>query len=227
MRRRNPYLLLGLAFALIAYILVTRPTEGLEVKSKEDTTAKPPATDSATTGMMPSLPCQVSGLTSGAWAHKESKTAGERYTFSTALGNSSSPSDCGTKCCSDNKCTAFTHFKPQNVCWMYYDDPSELEDDSNTASDPNFQKGTVDRSGGLSDLTNKLSGGLTQTMDSVSGVLGSSLSTGAIVGIILAVLAIGIPLAVYGYRFFGGRTLSASSVSVGNPVTRMKLPVAK
>jgi len=110
---------------------------------------------------------------------------------------------------------------------MYYDDPSELEDDSNTASDPNFQKGTVDRSGGLSDLTNKLSGGLTQTMDSVSGVLGSSLSTGAIVGIILAVLAIGIPLAVYGYRFFGGRTLSASSVSVGNPVTRMKLPVAK
>jgi hypothetical protein len=275
---------MGIAIALIGYLVLSRPVEGLETTVKiadENGAGKVPdgakkvkygagerwaykdvnpgdlvicsnaifgdpapgigkacyavtiAPDTAPAaasgmGMMSGPPCKASGITRGAWAHKGIKDASpERYKASKPIANSLTPEDCAEKCCSDNKCNAFTHVGYENACWLYYDDLKELEHDSLNGGFPTVKAAKVDRSGGLSDLTNSLSGGATQTMESIYGVLGSGLSTAAIVGIIIAVLAIGIPLAVYGYRFFGGRSLAASPMSVGNPVTRMSVPVAK
>jgi hypothetical protein len=189
-------------------------------------TPDPPPAE--TTGAMTGPPCKASDITRGAWAHKGIKDASpERYKASKPIANSLTPEDCAEKCCSDNKCNAFTHVGYENACWLYYDDLKELEHDSLNDGFPTVKAAKVDRSGGLSDLTNALSGGATQTMESIYGVLGSGLSTVAVVGIVLAVLAIGIPIAVYGYKYLGGGALTSSSLPVVNPVTRIKIPVAK
>lgn len=281
MKRRNPYLLVGIAIALIVYLVLTRPVEGLETTVKiadENGTGKVPdgatkvkygagdrwaykdakpgdnitcsngvfgdpapgvgkacygvivtsdATAAASTsGIMPSTPCKVSELSDGLWGHKGVTTIPERFQPN-SKETVTSAKDCAAKCCSDKECTAFAFMKSERVCWLYRADPKKLESVTEIHDRANFEKGSVDKSGGMNDIMNSMSGGLNETMGSISGVLSSSLSAGAIAAIVVAVLAIGIPLAVYGYRFFGGRTLSSSSIPVGNPVTRISLPVAK
>ena len=286
MKRRNPYLLVGIAIALIVYLVLTRPIEGLETLVKiadENGTGKvpdgatkvkygagdrwaykdakpgdnitcsngvfgdpapgvgkacyaivntpdpPPASGSSATsmmGIMPSTPCKVSELSKGIWAHKGVAGPPERFE-PTSKETVTSAKDCAAKCCQNKECTAFAFHKSERVCWLYNADPKKLESVTQIHDGDKFEKGSVDKSGGMNDIMNSMSGGLNETMGSISGVLSSSLSAGAIAGIVVAVLAIGIPLAVYGYRFFGGRTLSSSSIPVGNPVTRISLPVAK
>jgi hypothetical protein len=285
MRRKNSYLLVGVALAILLYIVFNRPVEGLETTVKiadergagkvpegakrvkygagdkwgyRDVTpgdlvfcsnatfgdpapgevkacyaivTSPDPPPAETTGATMGPPCKPSKVTTGAWAHKgiPNSDIHNRYKFSKALGNSLTPEHCGGKCCEDNKCNAFTHDKKMQACWLYYEEMKDLEVRTFSKEEgvDGVTYGTVDRSGGLQDLTNALSGGATQTMESVYGVLGSGLSGVAVVGIVLAVLAIGIPIAVYAYKYLGGGALSSSSLPIVNPITRMKIPVAK
>lgn len=283
MRRKNSYLFVGVALAILLYIVLTRPIEGLEeivriapenvlgkvpdgakkVKYGADSRwaykdvnpgdlvmcsnatfgdpapgagkacyaiiEKPDPPPAETTGTMPGPPCKPSKVTVGAWGHKgvPKSEVHERYKFSKAIDNSLTPEHCGQKCCEDNKCNAFVHNSEMQTCWLVYNDMEELELDTLDNTLPHVKCGTVDRSAGMSELAEKLSGGVTQTMDSMYGVLSSGLSSAAIAGIVLGVLAIGIPIAVYVYRYFGGGALTSSSLPVVNPVTRMKIPVAK
>lgn len=286
MRRKNSYLLVGIAIALIAYLVVTRPVEGLETTVKiadengagkvpdgakkvkygagerwaykdvnpgdlvicsnmifgdpapgvgkacyaiVNTPDPPPAAGSATTsmmGIMPSTPCKVSELSKGIWAHKGVTGPPERFE-PTTKESVDSAKDCAAKCCQNKECNAFVFMKTERVCWLYNADPKKLESQTQIYGADDMSKGSVDRSGGMNDLTNALSGGFNDTTKSIYGVLGSGLSTVAIVGIVLAVLAIGIPIAVYAYKYLGGGALSSSSLPIVNPVTRIKIPVAK
>ena len=282
MKRRNPYLLVGVAVALIVYLVLTRPIEGLEetvkiadegqtvripegtIKVKygadsrwayKDVTAqdklitcsnqifgdpapgtgkacyaifnKPDTSPGSGTG---GTPCKASQLNdTRVWANKGGKDLNERFKYSKAMGDVLTAEECGKKCCSENKCNAFTYSKTRKTCWIYHDELETLELASEKeAINAEYTCGTVDRSGGLSDLTNKLSGGLNASIGSVYGFLGSGLSVVGIVVVILVVLAAGIPLAVYVYKsYLGGKALPASSVPIGNPVTRMTFPGAK
>jgi hypothetical protein len=284
MRRKNSYLLVGIAIALIAYLVVTRPVEGLEttVKIADEhgagkvpdgakkvkygagerwaytdvnpgdlvfcsnmffgdpapgvgkacyaivNTPDPPPTETAGAmmGIMPSTPCKVSELSDGIWGHKGVTSIPERFE-PTTKESVDSAKDCAAKCCQNKECNAFAFIKSERVCWLYNSDPKKLESVTTIHDAKNSAKGSVDKSGGMNDLTNALSGGATQTMESIYGVLGSGLSGVAIVGIVLAVLAIGIPIAVYAYKYLGGGALSSSSLPIVNPVTRIKIPVAK
>jgi hypothetical protein len=177
-------------------------------------------------GLMPSNPCKVSELSKGIWAHKGVTGPPERFE-PTTKESVDSAKDCAAKCCQNKECNAFVFMKTERVCWLYNADPKKLESQTQIYGADDMSKGSVDRSGGMNDLTKSLSGGATQTMESIYGVLGSGLSTVAVVGIVLAVLAIGIPIAVYAYKYLGGGALSSSSLPIVNPVTRIKIPVAK
>ena len=289
MKRRNPYLLVGVALALIAYLVLTRPHETLETAVKiadENGGGKVPAgatkvkygvddkwtykdakagdtimcsnqvfgdpapgkgkacyavtttPDNAATasanpasstmglGMMSTPPCKISELSEGIWAHKGVTGPPERFQPH-SKHNVNTAIECGDKCCSDKDCSAFAYIKNEKVCWIYHDDPKQLESETKIHDANNIQKGTVDRSGGMNDLMNNLSGGVNETISSTYKVLSSGLSGGAIAGIVIAVLVVGITIAVFVYKnFLGGRSLPGSSVPVGNPVTRMSVPVA-
>jgi hypothetical protein len=288
MKRRNPYLVVGVALAILIYIVLVRGSvyEALEtavficnenqagrvppgatkvkygagdkwvyIDAKPGDpvlcmnaifgdpapgvgkacygvviTPDPPAPTTASPGdtgmgIMPSIPCKVSELSKGIWGHKGVTAIPERFE-PTSKEAVTSAKDCATKCCTSKECTAFAFHKTERVCWLYNADPKKLESVTQIHDGDKFEKGSVDKSGGMNDLIKSVSGGFNETVSSIYGFLGSGLSIGAIVGVILAVLAIGIPLAVYLYKFFGGSSLSGSSVPVGNPVTRMSVPGA-
>ena len=284
MKRRNPYLLVGLAIALMAYLVLTRPHETLETAVKiadehgggkvpagatkvkygvgdkwtykdakagdtimcsnqvfgdpapgqgkacyavtitPDTASANPAASPLGLGANSAPPCKVSELSEGLWAHKGVIGPPERFkhhsnhTTKTAI-------ECGDKCCSDKDCSAFVYFKPDNVCWIYHDDPKKLESETKVHTAEAFQKGTVDRSGGMNDIMNSISGGVNETINESYKVLSSGLSGGAIAGIVIAVLAVGIVITVYALKFAGFK-FPGTSAPIGNPVTRMNVPVA-